>query len=207
MSVDRALALDPSNALAHKDRGEILLSMGKVDAAEGAFRSAAALDPMVPVIQQDLGVWYMAAGRMDSAIVVTRKAQELDPDNPFWHRTMGMFLAIQGKAEPAIAECSQVTPESFCRAFLGGLLDPAQHSRLLARLGSLGATGPGSAVPPALQASMYAGLGETDSAFARLRIALQPGNEEIYSWINTPWMAALKRDPRWDQIVGTVQRQ
>jgi len=208
-SIDRAIALDPSAALAHKDRGEILMAQGRVTEAGAAMRRALALDPLVPVLHADMGLWFVAAGQLDSGAASLNRAIELDSANAFWHYGMAFIRGQQGQLEPAVAECVRFgLPEKDCRTVWGGALDPSQRSRLLALLGEVGRD-PARApwFPAAFQAITYAHIGETDSAFARLRIAMIPGNYEFYGLINAPWFAPIRSDPRWEEIVGTVQRQ
>ena len=207
-SVDRAIALDPSSALAHKDRAEILLTQGHVTEAAGVMRHAVALDPLVPVIHGDMAVMYSALGQVDSALASIHRAIELDSSNPFWHFTAANLYAVKGQRDSALAACrrSVVSDEQSCRMVDAGLFDPARRAPLLAFLGALGRR-PDPLWPPWLQALYYARLGETDSAFARLRVVVKNGQTEFYAAITSPWMAPLKRDPRWEEIVGTMQRQ
>ncbi len=208
-SIDHAIALDPSAALFHKDRGEILLSQGRVSEAGEAMHRAVALDPLVPVMQADLAMWFVAARQYDSAMATITHTMELDPANPFWHFA-GVYIAgHQGQLSPAIDQCVQFgIEESDCRLVWGGMLDPARRGQLLALLDSLPRL-PKRApyLLTALQALAYARLGVPDSAFARLRVALQPGQYEFYGVINSPWFDPIRYDPRWDQIVGRVQRR
>ncbi|HWA59000.1 MAG TPA: tetratricopeptide repeat protein, partial [Gemmatimonadales bacterium] len=208
-SIDRAIQLDPSAAMAHKNRGEILLAQGRVADAEVPFRRALALDPLVPVLHADLGLWFIADGQLDSAAASMTRASELDPANPLWHYALAFVRAHQGAMDAAIAECVKFgLPEEPCRTVWGGALDPAQRPALLRFLSEAGRD-PANApwFPPIFQAITYAHVGETDSAFARLRVALIPGNYEFHGLINAPWFAPLRQDPRWDAIVGAVQRQ
>jgi tetratricopeptide (TPR) repeat protein len=206
-SVDRAIELDPSSAIAIKDRADILMTQGRVAEAAVSMRRAVVLDPQVPVIQADMSVIYMALGKIDSAIISNRRAIVLDSTNAFWYYTAANMFSLAGQRDSAFAACLRFAgDERYCRMLNDGLLDPSRRAPLLAYLGPL-LQHPDPRIPPWAQALFYAGMGATDSAFARLRVAVTNGEQEFYAAINAPWMAPLKRDPRWDQIVGKVQRQ
>jgi serine/threonine-protein kinase len=206
-SADRALALDPSSAMAHKDRAEILLTQGRVEEAAVSMRRALALDPLVPVIQADMAVTWMALRQPDSALATIQRLIAFDPSNAYWHWTGAMIFAVKGMADSSVASCLRFTPdEHFCRTLQLATADQANRNQVLAYLGAL-TEHPDVRINSALQALYYAREGEADSAFARLRIAMQHGEQEFYGPINSPWFDPLKHDPRWDQIVGTAQRQ
>ncbi len=206
-SADRAVALDPSAALAHKDRAEILLTQGKVKEAAIAMRRAVALDPLMPVVHADMSIIFAALGQIDSALASTHRSIELDPENPFWYFTLANQFAVKGQRDSAIAACRLgVGTEQSCHMVNDAFFDPARRAPLLAFLGALGRRSD-PLWPAWSQALYYARLGETDSAFARLRIAVRNGQQEFYGTISSPWMAPLRRDPRWEEIVGAMQRQ
>ncbi|MFN8652187.1 MAG: protein kinase [Gemmatimonadales bacterium] len=208
-SVDRAIQLDPSAAMAQKLRGEVLLAQGRVQDAEVPLRRALALDPLVPVHHANLGLWFVADGQLDSAAASMQRASQLDSANALWHYALAFVRAHQGQADAAVEECVAFgAPEPTCRTIWGGALEPARRPALVQLLGELGRD-PARVpwFPPAFQAIAYAKIGETDSAFARLRLALVPGNYEFHGLINAPWFASLRTDPRWDAVVGTMQRQ
>jgi serine/threonine-protein kinase len=209
-TVDRALALDPSASLVYKDKAEILLSMGRVREAEAPLRRALELDPLVPVLLADMSVWYTANGQYDSAVALSDRIVAMDPDNVFWQYNRLGALSSAGRWEEAVQACVRIGfPERLCRAMWGGLADTAAHrAEILAALTEI-RRDPALRlfVPPVVQAGIYTRLGEPDSAFARLREALRPGQYEIFAFINSPLLTSIKSDPRWDQIVGVVQRQ
>ena len=208
-TTDRAIALDPSSALAYKDRAEILLAQGRVAEAEAPSRRAIALDPLVPVLHANLAVWLTTVGQDDSAIALAKRVVAMDPSNPFWQFSRLGTLLATGRVADAVDACIKLGASStFCRKAWPGFMDPARRADGLAVLGEL-SRDPELArlTPPIFQAALYAHLGVPDSAFARLREALRPGGNEIHGFINSRWIAPLKSDPRWDEIVGTVQRQ
>ncbi len=208
-TADQAIALDPSSALAYKDRSEILMSMGRLAEAEAPLRRSIALDPLVPVLQANLSVWLAMTGQTDSAIAMANRVVAMDPANPFWQFNRVGTAAFAGRIDQAIDACSRLgAPEAFCRTAWTGFLDPARRVQGLEALAEARQSSAlGRMMPPIFQAGVYAHLGEPDSAFARLREGLKPGQYEIFAFINSPWFGSIRNDPRWDQIVGTVQRQ
>ncbi len=208
-TIDRAIALDPSAALAYKDRGEILLAQGRIAEAEAPLRRAIALDPLVPVLHADLIVWLSATRQVDSAVALADRVIAMDPANPFWHYTRIGALMDAGRPEESVNACiSFGAPPDVCRRAWPGFLVPAHRTDGLALLADLGRRpAEGRLFPPVLRAAAYARLGVPDSAFAWLRTGLAPGNNEFYAIINSAWFQPIKTDPRWDEIVGAMQRR
>jgi uncharacterized protein (DUF952 family) len=55
------------------------------------------------------------------------------------------------------------------------------------------------------RASVYAHLGETEKAFALLAETFAGRGDLIFGYINSPWFAPLRSDPRWQSIVVAAQ--
>ena len=100
-SADRAVALDPSAALAHKDRAEILLTQGKVKEAAIAMRRAVALDPLMPVVHARHVDHFHGAGPDRQRPCQHPPRHRARPENPFWYFTLANQFALKGQRDSA----------------------------------------------------------------------------------------------------------
>src|SRR5262245_13149932 len=76
----RAIELDPSDALVHLGYGDYWLSQGRFDEAVREFKLAQKLDPLSPLINSSIASAYYHARRYDEAIGQCRTALEMDPN-------------------------------------------------------------------------------------------------------------------------------
>ncbi len=114
-TADKAVGLDPSNALAQIARGEALFALGKNAEAESALRKAVQLAPGSPLAHSRLARVLLALGRPPEAVAAARKATELDP-------SFGEGFAILGGA--LIAENLNNWGDAIAQAQQGAFLDP-----------------------------------------------------------------------------------
>jgi predicted O-linked N-acetylglucosamine transferase (SPINDLY family) len=81
--LDRALARAPAEPRAaaslHYNRGNALKALGRLDAAEHAFRAALALQPDMPACHGNLANTLVARGRLDDAVASYRQSLALRP--------------------------------------------------------------------------------------------------------------------------------
>jgi Flp pilus assembly protein TadD len=75
----RALALDPTNGLAHQNLGTLDLIGGNLSGAEASLREALAIDPTLAEAHTTLGVVLAATGRRTEAVDAWKRAVELEP--------------------------------------------------------------------------------------------------------------------------------
>jgi tetratricopeptide (TPR) repeat protein len=114
-SADKAVGLDPSNAMAHIARGEALFALGRNEDAEEALRKAIQLSPKSPLAHSRLARVLVALGRPPEAIPEARKATELD-------QSFGEGFAILGGS--LIAENLNNWGDAIAQAQQGAFLDP-----------------------------------------------------------------------------------
>jgi tetratricopeptide (TPR) repeat protein len=114
-SADKAVGLDPSNAMAHIARGEALFALGRNEDAEAALRKAIQLSPESPLAHSRLARVLVALGRPTEAVPEARQATELDP-------SFGEGFAILGGS--LIAENLNNWGEAIAQAQQGAFLDP-----------------------------------------------------------------------------------
>lgn len=91
----RTLELQPYNAGAHVNLGEILRARGDLAGAELEFRDALALDPGCVEAHENLGIVLLSTGRADVAYRQFRLARELRPNfGPTYVNLGTCFVAL-----------------------------------------------------------------------------------------------------------------
>jgi tetratricopeptide (TPR) repeat protein len=101
-ALDKAVALDSTNAEAFHKRTVLLVGMEKYKEAEASARKAVALNPKVAVFWSNLGDILIRQNRVQEAIPVSRKAVEIDSTNAENWYNYGVVLAAAGSLPPAV---------------------------------------------------------------------------------------------------------
>ncbi len=95
--IEAHLVREPADADAHDVRQEILVSLGRAEAARAEYEALA--------VARDDASWDLLAGRLlhDAAAeeVIYRAALRREPDHQRLHRALGRVLAAQGRLEEA----------------------------------------------------------------------------------------------------------
>ncbi|HWR53568.1 MAG TPA: tetratricopeptide repeat protein, partial [Bryobacteraceae bacterium] len=110
----KALDLNPNEALAHNNLGVTFSEIGKVDEAIEHYRKAIELSPEYPEAHNNLGEALIARRRLDEAMEHFSKAIELNPAHASAHSNLGAALAQQGKlheAIPHLQKAVEIKPE------------------------------------------------------------------------------------------------
>jgi len=100
---DRALALDPGDADALREKARAYEALGRAGDAEAALRQAAELRPAYWGTHSQLGAFYFRQGRYADAEVAFRRAIALTPDNARAHSNLGGLLHVMGRDDEAAA--------------------------------------------------------------------------------------------------------
>lgn len=100
---ERAVAMDPNNAGAWNDRGNVLLDLGRLDEAEQSYQSAMGLQPSDPKAYMNLGSLLLAQGRNEEALTQCQRAVQLAPKLALAHNTLGGALKATGDVDGAAA--------------------------------------------------------------------------------------------------------
>jgi eukaryotic-like serine/threonine-protein kinase len=101
-SFDRALALNPGDAMAHANRGWFMVTMKRPDEAVREIKKAQELDPLMPhYYAWSIGI-HRDVGRVDEALREFRKALEIDPHHglAYWHGALA--YAVSGLLDEAL---------------------------------------------------------------------------------------------------------
>jgi tetratricopeptide (TPR) repeat protein len=116
-ALERAISLDPSDALSQGGIGVALTQHGRSEEAVKHFETAMRLDPMSP----SRPLWFICiawthfdAGRYEAALQWANRSLDLKPDYEFGYRTLAATYAQLGqmeKARAAVAEQLRLEPE------------------------------------------------------------------------------------------------
>jgi eukaryotic-like serine/threonine-protein kinase len=100
---DQALALDPVDADALREKGSAYEALGRHAEAEATYRRAVELHPAYWGNHSRLGRFYFRAGRYAEAERAFRRAIALTPDNVRAWASLGGVLQTAGRSEEAVA--------------------------------------------------------------------------------------------------------
>jgi tetratricopeptide (TPR) repeat protein len=93
----RALELDPIDAIALSEMGNSYAAMGQLDKAESIYKKAAQLRPGDFTAMNDLGLFYYGRGRYQDAENILRRMTELVPDNSSGYTNLGAAYWMDGQ--------------------------------------------------------------------------------------------------------------
>ena len=124
--LQRAAALDPGDAGAHNDLGNVLQASGRLDAALAAYRRAVEIDPARAEAHLNLGQALRAKGDLDGAADALGRAAALRPDHAGTVLRIGLVHHARGdldEAARAFRQTLAIEPENAEACFaLGNVL-------------------------------------------------------------------------------------
>jgi adenylate cyclase len=107
--IERALVLNPNDALNYQTLGTALVFAGRFDEGVRSFEQALRLDPQSPTLYlANLGWAYLSAGQCDKAIVPIKQALSLNPAIIHTRANLAMCYIELGREEEARAEAAEV---------------------------------------------------------------------------------------------------
>jgi TolB-like protein/DNA-binding winged helix-turn-helix (wHTH) protein len=194
----RALELNPNDALGRNWHGGYLSLRGRHDEAIAEHERARDLDPLSLIVNTNLARALYWARRYDEAVAQARRTLALDPRfglAMFW---LDGSLRHQGRVQEAVALRQTVTPERaqiIARTF--------EHDGFQALMRECGAAyrKSGSFV---VAARCYAQSGDTEEALALLETCARRRCSALVNTMVEPDFDVLRRDPRFQQLVETV---
>jgi TolB-like protein/DNA-binding winged helix-turn-helix (wHTH) protein/Flp pilus assembly protein TadD len=217
----RAIELNPNLAEARRVYGHWLLAMGRTDEGLAEMKRAVELDPLSLSTRWSFGYLLSLAGRYDQAAAEFRKILELDPSRDLPHIYLGAIDVQTGDLAGAIRELETAVnlgegenPRAV--AYLGyayalaGRRTDAQNQLDKLKEGSKLSKGYVSPVlldgyvHPTLVATVYAGLGRNDEAFAWLEKAYQVHSRDLLYLRDDPHFTSLHSDPRFADLLRRV---
>lgn len=206
--LQRAIALNPNNAMAHQWYGYLLSALGRFDAALSEMKTALELDPLSSNKQNSLAATYYRAGRYDEALEEFRKVADPDGNSAFRHRRMAFIYERRGSTQDAAKEWAAVLHwsgktdaffqrklasegyESAKTAFLRNEIRDLQTQMQKGHPGRLAVTIAGD----------YATLREPDKAFEWLERALEEGESDLMYLKVDDRFEALRSDARFAEL-------
>ncbi len=191
----RAIELNPNYATAHDGYAMLLSARGRFDEAVEQFSKAADLDPLSLIIAVHAGWPFYFARDFESSVRRFRKALELDERFIPAHGWLGLALGQQrryAEAIDAFIRALEVDRVPILLAMLAHTYAIAgQDSDALALVGVLDEEAQLRYISPYDIAVIHTGLGDTASAIAQLRKAVED---------RSAWMVFLNVDPRLDSL-------
>ena len=176
---EKLVRLDPAaRVVASYNQARIYLYQGKYTEALKELDKGAKLEPNHPLIRIFRSSVLLYAGREDEAIEMMRGVLEQNPKMDGIRPLYAMFLAHCGKTEEARA---QLTDEAKN-------LSKADHDMAY------------------WMTSANAQLGEIDEAFYWMERAVKLGNENKAWYENDKMLAPLRKDPRFLEILGKIEK-
>jgi DNA-binding winged helix-turn-helix (wHTH) protein/Tfp pilus assembly protein PilF len=204
----RALALNPSHALAHQWYGQLKKALGRADWAS-EVRRAHELEPL-SLIFAGAGQ-YRDAGRNDLALENARRKVELDPDFALAYRELAQVYTRMGRYDDAISQLRKgVDLSGRMPAFLSDLGYvygiSGRRAEALKTLDELTELSHRTYASPYDVAMIYVALGDKDAAFVWLQRAVA---ERCFQLVRLNWegkdrLGPIRSDPRFDDLVRRV---
>jgi adenylate cyclase len=206
----KAIALNPSSALAHAEYGHKLLSpvMARYDDALAKLKRAQELDPLSVWISTQIAWVYYHARRWDQSIAQFQRTVELGSKSPWPQLGLGQNYAKTDRYDEAIAAIEEAAALAGSTPYfrgargwvlgLAGQTDEAQE--VLRELQRAAAE---QKIDPVAFAYVYSGLGEHERAIAWLRTAYAEGSTEMI-YLRTPTWDSLRSEPEFMALMKEV---
>lgn len=206
----RAIALNPSYALAHHWYGELLGLLGRYDESIREFNAALELEPDSLAIQSDFVSPLLGAGRISDARHVIETAARA---NPGWHwipYRMSEVLAAEGRERESLEERWRwmlLTGSSFesvdaqRSAYRAGGM-PAVMRVEIEQLLAAEAANPGTWATKLSRD--YAKLGDRREAFRWISTAIDRREDAAILMLTGHDYDALRGDPEFDRLLARV---
>src|SRR5579859_1503517 len=205
----RAIELNPSQAIVYYWYGEFLMSMGRPEEAIAVTQKAYETDPLSAVTGASLGMILYLARRYEQATEVLQRAQKVSPDHFLPHMRLGLVRIQQGKCEEAIqslrrsVDLAGRSTETFAAlAVAHSAAGDMKEARVI--LDDLEKPLSKRYVLPYNIAKIYSASANPDKAFEWLEIAYKEGNPDLIELNSEPLFDGLRSDPRFSDLMQRV---
>jgi TolB-like protein len=202
-SYRRALALQPSNALAHFSYSRFLASRNRLDEALAQIRLAARFDPLSLELKANEALLHYFAGRWSEA--EAGLSETLKTDSAYSLASWGLALVYEqeGRLPEAIALLEKIAGRSPNRlASLGhayGVAGQTKRARMI--LDTLESRARSAYVPAYWFAVVHAGLGDTATTLHWLERAFQERSTVLAYLRIDPRIGLVRAQPGYAQLV------
>jgi tetratricopeptide (TPR) repeat protein len=203
----RALQLNPSHLLTRWWYAECLTRMRRYDEAIAESGRALALDPVSPGTFTLRAMLFFRARRYDESIRDSQQALDLDPNfiNALWWQ--GVSYAGKRdfpKSIGCLTRAISMNDGPLFQALLGHVYGRAgERAKAVSILEGLTTMSKQRLVSPVDFAMVYAGLGDTDSAFQWLEKAYQTRTTRVHE-LPSMYFDGLRSDPRYADLMRRV---
>jgi serine/threonine protein kinase/tetratricopeptide (TPR) repeat protein len=199
----RAIALNPSYAIAREWHGLYLNYVGRFQEALQEMQRAEDLDPLSTVIQVNVGRCYYYARHYDTASDLLKRVEEKEPESWIVTAVLGQTYLAKGRLDDAIRELDRARTLSPSALRNLGVLGDAygrkgQRSSALQIASDLDGLSRTRYVPPIYKALIYMGIADKTRAFAFLDKAFAE---------RSGWMMELNVEPEFDRLRGDARFQ
>jgi tetratricopeptide (TPR) repeat protein len=206
---ERALRLNPNESGVHLIYGQYLMNVNRKKEALEHILKSYQLDPLSAFAAANVGFQLWGLKKYDEALHQAEEALLLDRNNWVAHWLKGAIFIDTGRYREAVAEIENsrrllgvpgyavVGHLGYARAKLGdrsgaeALIKELEESSLQGR------------VDPVLAATIYAGLGRTDEAFASLEMGFHERSSTLITLLSRNWPGwrDLENDPRFGDLM------
>jgi Tfp pilus assembly protein PilF len=202
---NRAVALNPSDAEAHRIYSVFLSAMTRYDQAHIEIVAAQALDPLSAYNDTTAGWTFYCARQYTQAAQQCQKALELEPNFDGAHACLGYSYLGKGSYSQAINEFQKALDlsggDAVRAVWLGRAYAQAgDRTNALKILAQLQDQFKRTYVPPYFIATLYTALHDNDQALVWLEKAYT--ERDLYlAWIRfDPAVDPLRSDPRFQAL-------
>jgi TolB-like protein/DNA-binding winged helix-turn-helix (wHTH) protein len=213
--IEKALALNDNDPMAHEWNGVFLSVKGRTDDAIREMSRAVELDPLNPERLTSLGALLFAAGRYDEAKKNLIAAIQLDPASESAHGILQHLYEKEGRQQEALAESSTVfslhgqreTAVTLKTLFEKSGYDAAMEFAVKENLAYLKQLNKKRYVSPLLFAEIYAHLGDKEQTLEWIEKAYQERDVMLPCLVKQtePAFTLVKDEPRFQAILKKVQ--
>ncbi|HVP68365.1 MAG TPA: tetratricopeptide repeat protein [Anaeromyxobacteraceae bacterium] len=197
--LERALALQPGDAVTQRRYGILRLLLGRPTEAIDSLRKAVDLDPLSAIAWSWLAKAYVATGQGDQALAAARRATEIAPDSEDLKGTQAVLDLLQGRAAQVLPAILTVPDEG--QRLLGEALvehDLGHEAAAGKALSTLVEKYPKKAYEVA---SVYAWYGDRDRAFEWFDRAVAAHDSALADVRYDPLLSKIRGDPRYAMLL------
>ncbi|HJR05918.1 MAG TPA: protein kinase [Pyrinomonadaceae bacterium] len=201
----RAIELNPNYPTAHHWYCLYLRDVGRFDDSIAEIKRAQELDPLSIAINGNVAQAHLLQGDVNAAAEQSRKMIELNSDDSNGHYWLGRVYLKQGRNSDAIAELQKAVEldraSSLLRELGYACAVTGKRSEALAIIKELEQSYTLREAIGQDLATVYAGLGERDKAFAWLEKDFQVRSGQLagISWYSP--FETLRDDPRYADLM------